>query len=194
MTVIALSSFSLEPGLVCHTILSFRCFTLDSSLLLQFTLPLLQSWLSATDALSTPIPCDSTPLSALTRDLSALNLSNSIHGTFLLRLRPSHSIFPLLSPGMTVSQRRDLYNPNPQNLTPRRKSSETVCEHTRAVLFKPQLLLFDKLLSTSKVKICFKRTKGMKQGNLPHLEKSHFYWSVSASFCSVDHWRILDSN
>lgn len=97
MTVTALSSFSLEPGLVSHTILSFNCFTLDSSLVLQFTRPLPQSCLSDTDAVPTPILCDSTPFSSFTQDLSALNLSNSIRSASLLRLRPPHSIFPLLS-------------------------------------------------------------------------------------------------
>lgn len=129
------------------------CFSLDSGM----------------DTLPTLIPCD-THLCLPSYRTALLWTSQTVFSAHPSETETISFYISSPLPGRTVSQRKDLHKLGSQNLTPRWNSSEWVWEHTRAVLFEPQLLLLDKLLSSSKVKVCFKRKKGVEQGILPHLE------------------------
>lgn len=121
-------SLSLQPGLPSL----LQPSTLMASLwppprVPQFVLPLLQAWLSGTDASPTLLPCAAAPLSALTQDLYVLNICDILLSPLtrypksaFLRLR----IFPFTAPPWTeFSQKKDLaqYNLDPQSLASEEK-------------------------------------------------------------------------
>lgn len=130
-------------------------------------------WLSGKDALPTPIPCDGTLPSALIQDRSALNLSNSILSTSLLRV--DYLILYFLSSPWTDSFPKE----GPVQPRPSKPVSEVKEPRVSLGAYKGSCLHAPatstrRTFTTSKVKVCFKGTKGVEQGILSHLENLIF--------------------